>query len=73
MSPRRCRPDQTRWVVPDGQLFVMGDHRQRSADSRVFGPISVSDVVGRAFLRYWPINTFQVLQTPAYPDVPAAP
>ena len=51
----------------------MGDHRQKSADSRVFGPISVSDVVGRAFLRYWPISTFEILQTPAYPDVPAAP
>jgi len=72
-EPTEASPDQTRWVVPAGQLFVMGDHRQKSADSRVFGPIAVDDVIGRAFLRYWPINTLGVLDTPTYPDVPAAP
>jgi signal peptidase I len=72
-EPTEASPDQTRWVIPEGQLFVMGDHRQKSADSRLFGPISISDVVGRAFLRYWPVGTFKILQTPAYPDVPAAP
>ena len=29
----------------------------------------MSDVIGRAFLRYWPISTFGILQTPTYPDV----
>jgi signal peptidase I len=72
-EPTETSPDQTRWVVPEGELFVMGDHRMASADSRVFGPIGVDTVVGRAFLRYWPISTFGILQTPAYPDVPDAP
>ena len=72
-EPTDAPPDQARWVVPEGQLFVMGDHRQSSADSRVFGPIGMETVIGRAFLRYWPIDTLGILQTPAYPDVPATP
>ena len=71
-EPTTASPDQRRWVIPAGQLFVMGDHRQASADSRVFGPIETSDVIGRAFLRYWPISTVGILQTPIYPDLPPA-
>ncbi len=69
-EPTLVSPDQTRWVIPEGQLFVMGDHRMKSADSRVFGPIEIDNVVGRAFLRYWPISTFGFLETPTYPDIP---
>ncbi len=65
--------NQSSWVVPAGELFVMGDHRVASADSRVFGPIPESSVIGRAFLRYWPISTIGILQTPSYPGVPAPP
>ena len=73
-EPTDVNSGQARWVIPAGQLFVMGDHRQRSADSRVFGPIAVDNVIGRAFLRYWPISTFGLLQTPTYPDLaPATP
>ena len=34
----------------------MGDNRNRSSDSRVFGPIKKSKIVGRAILRIWPVN-----------------
>jgi signal peptidase I len=57
------------WVVPDGQLFLMGDHRANSADSREFGPVDVSRVIGRAWLRYWPINTFEIIPTPNHPEL----
>jgi signal peptidase I len=57
------------WLVPDGQLFLMGDHRQNSADSREFGPVDVTSVIGRAWLRYWPIDTFSILQTPTHPEL----
>ena len=54
------------WLVPAGDLLVMGDHRQDSADSRTFGPIQIGHVIGRAWLRYWPFNVFGVLPTPSY-------
>ena len=43
-------------TVPAGKLFVMGDNRNNSQDSRVFGAIDRSSVVGRAFVRIWPFS-----------------
>jgi signal peptidase I len=59
------------WVIPEGQLLVMGDHRNNSADSRSFGPIEVANVIGRAWLRYWPFDTFGVLPHPDHPELEA--
>ncbi len=65
-EPTTTTIDPPRWVIPDGELFVMGDHRAQSADSRAFGAIPAGSVIGRAWLRYWPIDTFGILDGPTY-------
>jgi signal peptidase I len=65
--------ERDEWVVATNELFVMGDHRSASQDSRHFGPIQVGNVVGRAWLRYWPFDAFGVLPTPAHPELAPAP
>ncbi len=73
-QPTTAPLEQSTWTVPDDDLFLMGDHRANSADSRTFGPVPIARVVGRAWLRYWPLDTFGILQTPTYPSLaPAAP
>ena len=64
--------EQARWTIAEGELFLMGDHRSNSADSRTFGPIETEQVIGRAWLRYWPLGTFGVLPTPTYADLARA-
>ncbi|MCM3673617.1 signal peptidase I [Peribacillus sp. V2I11] len=49
-------------TVPEGQLFLMGDNRQNSLDSREIGTISVDEIVGKANLVYWPINEIKIVK-----------
>lgn len=48
-------PNEGPFVVGGDQVFLMGDNRQFSFDSRRFGPIALEDVIGRAFVIIWPL------------------
>lgn len=56
-----CGGDFEPVLVPDDTVFVMGDNRGGSQDSRQLGPISYDDLVGRAFVVFWPIGDWQWL------------
>ena len=70
--------DSKTWKLTAGQLFVMADNRgdKTLPDSRVFGAIDKASVVGRAWLRYWPMGKFGLIpnatQAPASSGSPAA-
>ncbi|NTU74422.1 signal peptidase I, partial [Candidatus Roizmanbacteria bacterium] len=54
-------------IVPNDQLFVMGDNRPRSSDSRDFGTIPMASVIGQVIYRYFPANKMGPISNP-YPS-----
>jgi len=54
------------YTIPTGYYMVMGDNREYSSDSREWGPISRSAIVGKAWVRYWPLDRIGVIQHQSY-------
>jgi len=74
-APTICsRPDcPLTWIVGDAEYFVMGDNRPSSQDSRVFGPVDQDLILGRAWLRYFPLERIGLIERPDYPALAAVP
>jgi len=61
VTPGNCGGDFGPLIVPEETVFVMGDNRAGSQDSRALGPILLDDIVGRAFVVFWPRSNWQWL------------
>ncbi len=62
----------TSWTIAPGTYFVMGDNRPDSEDSRVFGPVNRELIVGRAWLRYFPLDRIGFVSRPIYAGLSAS-
>ena len=57
------------YVIPEGYYMAFGDNRGYSSDSREWGPISKKAIVGKAWIRYWPVDKIGLVKHENYPEI----
>ena len=57
------------YTVPSQRVFVLGDNRNDSSDSHLWGPLKMSDIVGKAWISYWPRELLGLVPHPSYADM----
>ena len=62
-DPGQYAQEGVEQTIPEGQYLCLGDNRQHSRDGREFGPIKKDLIVGKAFFKYWPLNSIGLIPT----------
>ena len=57
------------FVVPEGEVFVLGDNRRNSTDSRSFGSVPIDNIIGKAIVTYWPAGEIGLVPHYDYPEI----
>lgn len=57
--------------VEEGEVYVLGDNRRNSSDSRIFGTVPIDNIIGKAWLTYWPFDEFGFVPHEDYPNIPS--
>ena len=60
--------EEVPYAIPEGYYMVFGDNRGYSSDSREWGPISKKAIVGKAWIRYWPVSKVGVIEHEKFVD-----